>query len=234
MVNKKKGASILTAVLLVCIMLTAAMAAGCSGRLSGAGANLRYPDYSEAYYVNDYCGILSQEAEREIAVAAERISSLTGSQVVVAAVPDTQDIAIEDYSRNLANAWGIGASNKNTGVLVLLVKDSGSIRIEVGKDLEKLLTEEKAGQILDQYAMSQLEEEKWNEAATGTCMALVKMLYSYNGMDPLGNLEIVRDSQVSESAEKTSSDIDYNEATQGQGPKAHGSGRFAGCGATRP
>ena len=226
--NKRRRT--LASVLLGCMITAVIAAVGCGS----AGSDIRYPDYSESYYVNDYCGVLSQEAERSMANASERLSSFTGSQVVVAVVPDTRELAIEDYSRGLANAWGVGASNKNTGVLILMVKDSGSIRIEVGKGLEKLFPEEKAGQILDEYAVSQLEEGKWNEAASGTCMTLIKTLFSYNGMDPLGDLGIVSDKEGPVADVKTSADIDYNEAIQGSGPKAHGSGKFAGCGATRP
>ncbi len=249
MEEKKKGKGILAAILFGCVVFVVVAAAGYGiyRFTAGDGTGVRYPDYSESYYVNDYCGALSQEAEREIAVASERLASLTGAQVVVAAVPDTQQLAIEEYSLNLANAWGIGNSNKNNGILILLVTGSKSIRLEVGKGLEELLPEEKAGQILDQCALKPLEAEKYNEASTAACMEVIKTLYAYNGLDAPGSLQVVKDRETTETSESSDisvssspeeaqspADMDINEASQGRKPKAHGSGRFAGCGATRP
>ena len=235
MENKKKGSGILSAVLFGCVVFVVVAAAGLGiYRLTaGDGTYVRYPDYSESYYVNDYCSMLSEQAERTIAAEAERLSSLTGAQVVVAAVPDTQQIPIEDYSRKLANAWGIGGANKNNGVLILLSKSSKSIRLEVGKGLEDLLPDEKAGEILDQYAVHPIENDKWNVAASGTCMAVLRILYAYNGLDAPRSLQIVREPVTADEA-ITAADMDFEEASARKKPKAHGSGRFAGCGATRP
>ena len=56
--------------------------------------------------------------------------------------------ALEDYALKVARAWGIGDSQKDNGVLLLIAKDDRQIRIEVGRGLEADLTDLESGRII--------------------------------------------------------------------------------------
>lgn len=58
------------------------------------------------------------------------------------------DEYIEGYSLKVAREWGIGESDKDNGVLLLVVKNDRKLRIEVGRGLEGDLTDVRAGRIV--------------------------------------------------------------------------------------
>lgn len=56
---------------------------------------------------------------------------------------------IEGYALSVARQWGIGAADKDNGVLLLIVKDDRRMRIEVGNGLEGDLTDAESGRIIN-------------------------------------------------------------------------------------
>jgi uncharacterized protein len=92
--------------------------------------------------VVDQAQILSPQTETQLdqALAAFEKSS-GGGQVVVATVSSLQGYAIEDYGYQLGRAWGIGAKDKNTGVVLLVAPKERQVRIEVGYGYEGVLTD---------------------------------------------------------------------------------------------
>jgi uncharacterized protein len=59
-----------------------------------------------------------------------------GSQIAVLVVPTTAPETIEQYSIRVADAWKIGRSKIDDGVILLVAKDDRRLRIEVGRGLE--------------------------------------------------------------------------------------------------
>lgn len=58
------------------------------------------------------------------AFAAQLESSCSGAQIGVLTVEYTGNDSTEDYATQAFNAWGIGSSSQNNGVLILLVMES--------------------------------------------------------------------------------------------------------------
>jgi uncharacterized protein len=69
------------------------------------------------------------------------------AQIAVVSITSPGGSSIEAFSLELANRWGVGHKEDNRGVLVLLVRDDHKWRIEVGRGLESVLTNEKANKI---------------------------------------------------------------------------------------
>src|SRR5258706_13054170 len=59
-----------------------------------------------------------------------------GSQIVVLMLPSTEPETIEEYSIRLADAWKIGRSKIDDGVILVVAKNDRKLRLEVGRGLE--------------------------------------------------------------------------------------------------
>src|SRR5439155_20185278 len=59
-----------------------------------------------------------------------------GSQVAVLMLPSTQPETIEEYSIRVADAWKIGRSKIDDGVILVIAKNDRQLRVEVGRGHE--------------------------------------------------------------------------------------------------
>ncbi len=73
-----------------------------------------------------------------------------GAQIAVLLVPTTGPEAIEQYSIRVAEAWKIGRAQSDDGVLLIVAKDDGTLRIEVGYGLEGVLSDATANRIIEE------------------------------------------------------------------------------------
>lgn len=99
--------------------------------------------------VNDYAGMIPDEEEIQIGDRLRRFEADTGVQVVVLTVEDIGGVPLEDYSLRVAETWELGQEGADNGVLLLVVRDSRQLRLEVGYGLEPLLTDLEAHRIID-------------------------------------------------------------------------------------
>lgn len=75
--------------------------------------------------VVDDAGVLSSSTVQTITeLNAQLESSCSGAQIGVLTVEYTGNDSTEDYATQAFNAWGIGSSSQNNGVLILLVMES--------------------------------------------------------------------------------------------------------------
>ena len=142
------------------------------------------PTPTQYFFVEDYSGVLNEKTERFIYDEAVKLYEETSAQVVVVTVPDTQDASLEGFANKLANEWGIGDREKDNGVLLLFETDPDEphVRLEVGKGLEGILPDGKAGRILDDYAVEPKNDGAWNKAAADTFIAICKEVCSEYGL----------------------------------------------------
>ncbi len=100
--------------------------------------------------VTDLTGTLDagqrQTLEQKLAAFEER----KGSQIAVLLVPTTQPEAIEQYSIRVAEAWKIGRTQPDDGVILIVAKDDRTLRIEVGYGLEGVLNDATANRIIEE------------------------------------------------------------------------------------
>ena len=83
------------------------------------------PSLPKDQCVVDDAGVLSSSTVQTITeLNAQLESSCSGAQIGVLTVEYTGNDSTEDYATQAFNAWGIGSSSKNNGVLILLVMES--------------------------------------------------------------------------------------------------------------
>lgn len=102
-----------------------------------------------AVYVHDYSHWLTGEQANALEQQLRAMHDTTSSQIVVMIRPDIGDYDRVSYATELGNRWGIGRSDKDNGVVMLIVTEGSQrgIFISPGYGLEGALTDLQATQI---------------------------------------------------------------------------------------
>lgn len=100
-------------------------------------------------HVVDAADLLDAAAEAALDAQLAAFEDKTGRQFVVTTIPDLQGYPIEDYGYRLGRAWGVGAKDKDDGVLLIVAPKDRKVRIEVGYGLEPVLTDAYASVIIN-------------------------------------------------------------------------------------
>ena len=88
-------------------------------------ASASLPQLPADQCVVDDANILSSDTVQTITDLNNRLSaSCQGAQIGVLTVDYTGSVSTEDYALQAFNAWGIGSSANNNGVLILLVMET--------------------------------------------------------------------------------------------------------------
>ncbi len=98
--------------------------------------------------VMDDAGLLAPGDKAAITSELKALEEKTGDQLVVYTTHSLQGYAIEDFGLRLGRNWGVGQKQKNNGVLLIVAPAERKVRIEVGRGLETLLTNDLAKLII--------------------------------------------------------------------------------------
>jgi uncharacterized protein len=133
--------------------------------------------------VNDFGLFLTAQERETLENELVRYQKATTNTIVIATLkelplePGTQKKStIEKTAFQYFNAWGIGDSIKNNGVLIMLSKNDRQVRIEVGKGLEKILTNSVCAQIIAQQIVPHFKKEAYYTGLNEAIQALKKQL----------------------------------------------------------
>ena len=100
--------------------------------------------------VTDLTGTLTAGEQSDLEQQLSAFEARKGAQIAVLVIATTQPEAIEQYSIRVAEAWKLGRTKPDDGVLLLLAKDDHATRIEVGYGLEGALTDATSNRIIDE------------------------------------------------------------------------------------
>lgn len=98
--------------------------------------------------VVDAADLLSPAQEAALDAKLAALQQATTRQLVVATIPDLQGHDIADYGTQLGRHWGIGQSEANNGVILIVAPNERRMRIEVGYGLEGIMTDALSGRII--------------------------------------------------------------------------------------
>lgn len=92
---------------------------------------------SEIYYVTDNANVLSQTTVEKIKNYNGALEQqCNGAQVVVATVKYTGGLDSDEYAMQLFNSWGVGSSDYNNGILILLVTEEKKYYVQCGLGID--------------------------------------------------------------------------------------------------
>ncbi|WP_369298673.1 YgcG family protein [uncultured Neglectibacter sp.] len=108
------------------------------------------PDRPSNLYVLDEANVISAETEREIIRKNEDLFDRTGAEIVIVAVDFLGGEAIDDYVYDLFNDWGIGSSERNNGILLVLAIGEDNYYAQAGQGIDTYFDSQMQG-LLDDY-----------------------------------------------------------------------------------
>lgn len=125
-------------------------------------------------YVANPDGILSLAATDELNRLSCALYKRAEVELVVVAIDAMKgDYEPVDFAQSLFNTWGIGKAEKNTGVLILLVRDSRDIRIHTGGGMEGLLPDGVCSDIVQSTMIPLLRNGDWDGGIMAGAEAIV-------------------------------------------------------------
>ncbi|WP_303341313.1 YgcG family protein, partial [uncultured Duncaniella sp.] len=104
---------------------------------------------SRARYVSNPSGVLSESAVSSLDAAIARLWDKTSVEMVVVAI-DRIDPSMtpEEFATALFEKWGIGKSDKDNGLLLLISRDDRAVQIRTGYGLEGVVPDIIAGRVI--------------------------------------------------------------------------------------
>jgi uncharacterized protein len=142
-------------------------------------ADATVPDRSDGP-VLDQAEVLSAQVEQSLDTRLRQYWDQKETAIVVATVASLNGLSIDESARELFNAWGIGSSETNRGLLVLIAPNERKARIEVGCGLETVVTDRSAQQIMDEVMLPQFADGQFDAGATEGVAALMNRIDTAN------------------------------------------------------
>mgnify|MGYP002568913143 CR=1 FL=1 len=150
------------------------------------------PEATYELYVADYANVMEEEDKSHIISLSNSLEKECGAQIAVLTTNDLQGLDIEEYSRETGNAWGLGAEDKDNGVIIVLYLGDGEngIWVSVGTGLEGQLNDGKVGRFIDNYAMEDLQNGNYSSGVTKLYDELLNSVMLEYGIESLDGVEV--------------------------------------------
>ncbi len=162
--------------------------------------------HTEAFYVNDYAGVLTSAQESAMVSSAAALQKQTGAQVVVLTVESLEGKDIVSTALETARDWKIGDREKNNGVLILLSAGDREIRVEVGLGLEGCLPDGKTGRLIDTHAIPFYSDNDFSNGTEQLFYAVLNVVREEYALEPIS----IPDANAEN---KAAQEHEYQEAT---------------------
>ncbi len=134
--------------------------------------------------VTDEARILSPAAREHISGLLKSHEDRTTNQVAVLTVTTLEGESIEEFATRIFDTWRLGRKKKDNGVLVIVAAQDRRMRIEVGYGLEEILTDVKAGRIIDKIMAPRFKANDYDGGVTAGVLAVIALLEDPSGQTP--------------------------------------------------
>jgi uncharacterized protein len=133
--------------------------------------------------VNDLAGVIDAGSLAEIDRRIRALEAATGDAIVVLTV---QTIApyesIDDYAVRLFEQAGIGARDKDDGLLIVVAVQDRKWRVEVGYGLEEFITDGFAGETIRRHMLPAFREGQYGAGLLAGTTALIQRIADRRGV----------------------------------------------------
>lgn len=138
--------------------------------LPGAANGAEVPE--QRGYVSDYAEIIDAKTEIALALILGTMEEKYGNRLVILTVESTAPLDIEGYSVEVFREWDLGRDD----LLFLVALQDGKVRLDAGRRLNKLLTDEKLGEIMEQEIMPPFSEGDFSQGILRGTVALTSAI----------------------------------------------------------
>jgi uncharacterized protein len=126
--------------------------------------------------VTDLSGTLTEVQRQALEATLSAFEQKKGSQIAVLLLPSTQPETIEQYSIRVAEAWKIGRSRVDDGLILVIAKDDHKLRIEVGRGLEGAIPDVIAKRVIREVIAPNFLNGDFNGGISDGVGALIKLI----------------------------------------------------------
>jgi uncharacterized protein len=131
--------------------------------------------------VTDFAEIISPQEKAQLEAKLVAFNDSTSTQLAVVIMRSTGGYEIADYAVQLYNKWGIGQSNKNNGVLLLVALDDRKVFITTGYGMEGVLPDALCKRIIERDIKPRFKSGDYFggiDAATSSIIGITKGEYT--------------------------------------------------------
>lgn len=150
----------------------------------GKNEEPEYPTPTERFFVNDFAGVMTEEDINTVYTKGAALDDQTTAQAVIVTVESLGGKAAADYALELGRQWGVGAEDKDNGVVILLSVEDREIYIAVGYGLEGALPDSKTGRIIDVYGIPYFSNNEFSAGLVNIYNSVANEIYIEYGVTP--------------------------------------------------
>ncbi|HSW58727.1 MAG TPA: TPM domain-containing protein [Dehalococcoidales bacterium] len=152
-----------------------------------AGSPLQAQSYPQPVgFINDFGYLLKDETITRLEARLVALEKDTSAELAVVTLDNLAGHSLEEYAAGLFSDWKIGKTGKDNGVLLLVAWDQNvsryRYRIEVGYGLEGVITDGRAGRVLDNDILPQTRKGDFDAGIEAGVIALEN--YIRGGLPP--------------------------------------------------
>jgi uncharacterized protein len=136
-------------------------------------------------HVNDTASMLSPDEQARLEQKLTDYEHKTGRQFVLLTIDSLNGDALEDFSIRVVEAWKLGQKGKDSGLLLLVVKNDHKLRVEVGYGLEGNVTDAFSSRVIRNVLTPALRA---GQVAAGLNQAFDALMAQAAGEDPASKL----------------------------------------------
>lgn len=165
-------------------------------------ASSNYPNPTNLKYINDYTNTINNNYKEKIVSIGKELEDKTGAQSIIVVIDSTNNIPIEDYINKLFRAWGIGESDKDNGLLILLAINDRRYRVEVGRGLEGTIPDALSNRVMESLAKPSFSQGNYGEGLLNSYSKLCDYIAEEYGVTLDKSLDIELPSQTQSNSSK--------------------------------
>ena len=134
---------------------------------------------SEDYYVTDGANILKKDTYNYIKECSNYLHKVELIDYYLVTIDDLGDLTMEEYSDQIFEEYPID----DNGLLVLISRGNGLLRIQIGSDLGEFISEDTISEYIDEYFTPYIEAGDWDTGIRNGYNSFYKLICDHYKMD---------------------------------------------------
>lgn len=151
------------------------------------------PKANGPIYVQDFGKILSDKQNKNLTELGTYADQEAEIQISLLTVESLKGLSVDEFSKEFV----VNNQLDQNGLLLMLAVNDRKIRIEVGSNLQSIISDEKAGEILDQYALPYLENNEMANALEHTYKHMFNLVSKEFQLKKTANAKVYKQDQPS-------------------------------------
>jgi len=143
---------------------------------------------SDDYFVTDGARLLKNDTISYMVQASNILYKLELIEYNVVTISDLGDVEMEEYADQIFEKYPIS----DNGMLILVARGNGLLRVQVGSDLATFIDEDVIDDYIDRYFTPYIEAGDWDKGLKNGYNSFYKLICEHYNLDA-SNIELLED-----------------------------------------